>query len=299
MNLWFNQVIPYLILVLFHLQTNFCDSVSPIYSFQETTDQLPKLYCLLEAPFGLVHFTEYPPNLEYLEFTPEEILIHNPEARTKETETVYREEIKVIILHLLFRNKYNYLPAYLVLMTPPLTLRPNCSQKSVTAKEFTSTQIFGVMYITLTGLIDSMIPVSRPWALMGKFISFIVKLAPILWWALPAGPAGWPPASSQELSQGGSLTGLIDSALLMAGPWGVAGKALFYLIKLGLIIWWAMPASALTPSSPAEAPWYSWYSDILDNIIFLYALAQKRILYSIFCQVSEVAKQHDTEFYIV
>ncbi|KAJ9084303.1 hypothetical protein DSO57_1025891 [Entomophthora muscae] len=33
-----------------------------------------------------------------------------------------------------------------------------------------------------------MIPASRPWAL----------LEPILWWALSTGPAGCPPASSQE-----------------------------------------------------------------------------------------------------
>ncbi|KAJ9061953.1 hypothetical protein DSO57_1015595 [Entomophthora muscae] len=56
-----------------------------------------------------------------------------------------------------------------------------------------------------------------------------------------------------------ALTGLIDSALPAAGPWAVAGKALSYLIKLGPIIWWAMPVPALTPPSSAGAPWYSWY----------------------------------------
>ncbi|KAJ9085065.1 hypothetical protein DSO57_1017424 [Entomophthora muscae] len=93
---------------------------------------------------------------------------------------------------------YNYLPAYLVPMTPPLTLQPDCLQESVVANESTSTQIFGVMYITLTSLIDSMVPASGPWALLGKFLSYIVKLAPILWWALSAGPTGRPPVSSQE-----------------------------------------------------------------------------------------------------
>ncbi|KAJ9077019.1 hypothetical protein DSO57_1020781 [Entomophthora muscae] len=43
-------------------------------------------------------------------------------------------------------------------MTPSLTLRPNCPQESVATNESTSTQIFGVMYITLTELIDSMVP---------------------------------------------------------------------------------------------------------------------------------------------
>ncbi|KAJ9081202.1 hypothetical protein DSO57_1017216 [Entomophthora muscae] len=51
-----------------------------------------------------------------------------------------------------------------------------------------------------------MVPVSGPWAVLGKLLFNIVKLAPILWWALPAGPAGCPPASSQEPPQVGSLT---------------------------------------------------------------------------------------------
>ncbi|KAJ9056002.1 hypothetical protein DSO57_1037566 [Entomophthora muscae] len=83
-------------------------------------------------------------------------------------------------------------------MTLPLTPRPNCLQESIAANESTSTQIFGVLYITLTSLIDSMVPARRPWALLGKFLSYIVKLAPILWWALPAGPVGCLPESSQE-----------------------------------------------------------------------------------------------------
>ncbi|KAJ9084826.1 hypothetical protein DSO57_1020256 [Entomophthora muscae] len=55
-----------------------------------------------------------------------------------------------------------------------------------TAAETTSTQLFGVLYITLTGMMDSMIPTSGPWSLLGQFMSYIIKLAPILWWALPA-----------------------------------------------------------------------------------------------------------------
>ncbi|KAJ9051299.1 hypothetical protein DSO57_1005885 [Entomophthora muscae] len=169
--------------------------MSPTYSPQETPDQPPELYHPLGAPFGPVHFTEFSPNTAYSEFTLEGILIHDPEARTRETETVYREGIKIIRPPLLFCDKYNYLPTYLVLMTSHLIPQPNRLQKSVTADESTFTQIFGVMYITLTSLIDSMVPTSRSWALLGKLISYIVKLAPILWWALPAGPAGHPPAS--------------------------------------------------------------------------------------------------------
>ncbi|KAJ9071654.1 hypothetical protein DSO57_1034861 [Entomophthora muscae] len=170
MNLWFNQ-------------STSRGSVSHTTQPQETTDQLPKFYCPPGAPFGPVNFTEYPLNPVYLEFTIEEILIYGPEARTRETETIYRECTKITIPPLLFRNKYNYLPAYLVPMTLPLTPRPNHPQESVVANESTFTQIFGVMYITLTILIDYM-------------------LAPILWWALPAGPLGCLPASSQETPTG-------------------------------------------------------------------------------------------------
>ncbi|KAJ9067814.1 hypothetical protein DSO57_1035364 [Entomophthora muscae] len=78
------------------------------------------------------------------------------------------------------------------------TPQPDRPQESVATDESTSTQVFGVMYITFTGLIDSMVPTSGPWAVLGKLLSYIIKLAPILWWALPAGPAGRLPASSQE-----------------------------------------------------------------------------------------------------
>ncbi|KAJ9082330.1 hypothetical protein DSO57_1005472 [Entomophthora muscae] len=83
-------------------------------------------------------------------------------------------------------------------MTPPLILQLNCPQESVAANESTSTQIFRVMSITLTGLIDFMVPTSGPWAILNKSVSYIVNLAPILRWALPSGPPGCPPASSQE-----------------------------------------------------------------------------------------------------
>ncbi|KAJ9086989.1 hypothetical protein DSO57_1037725 [Entomophthora muscae] len=68
-------------------------------------------------------------------------------------------------------------------MTPPLTPRPDCPREPTAAAETTSTQLFGVLYITLIELVDSMVPNSGPWSLLGQ------SLAPILWWALPAGLA--------------------------------------------------------------------------------------------------------------
>ncbi|KAJ9082021.1 hypothetical protein DSO57_1008698 [Entomophthora muscae] len=74
-------------------------------------------------------------------------------------------------------------------MTPPVTPRLDCPLEPTAAAETTSTQLFGVLYITLTGLLDSMVPNSRPWSLLRGSISYIIKLAPILWQALPAGSA--------------------------------------------------------------------------------------------------------------
>ncbi|KAJ9068752.1 hypothetical protein DSO57_1025514 [Entomophthora muscae] len=84
-------------------------------------------------------------------------------------------------------------------MTPPLTPQPDRPLEPTTAAETTSTQLFGVLYITLTGLVDSMVPNSGPWSLLRQSVSYIIKLAPILWWALPAGltvPHPKPPKAS-------------------------------------------------------------------------------------------------------
>ncbi|KAJ9050013.1 hypothetical protein DSO57_1018446 [Entomophthora muscae] len=71
-------------------------------------------------------------------------------------------------------------------MTPPVTPRLDRPLEPNAAAKFTSTQLFGVLCITLTGLVDSMVPNSGPWSLLGQSISYIIKLAPILWWVLPA-----------------------------------------------------------------------------------------------------------------
>ncbi|KAJ9071106.1 hypothetical protein DSO57_1000780 [Entomophthora muscae] len=84
-------------------------------------------------------------------------------------------------------------------MTPPLTPQPDCPMENPTAAKTTSTQLFGVLYITLTGLVDSVVPNSGPWSLLSQSVSYIIKLAPILWWALPAGstaPHPEPPNAS-------------------------------------------------------------------------------------------------------
>ncbi|KAJ9065529.1 hypothetical protein DSO57_1018545 [Entomophthora muscae] len=84
-------------------------------------------------------------------------------------------------------------------MTPPLTPQPDRPLEPTAAAKTTSTQLFGVLYITLTGLVDSVVPNSGPWSLLRQSVSYMIKLAPILWWALPAGlvaPHPKPPNAS-------------------------------------------------------------------------------------------------------
>ncbi|KAJ9090544.1 hypothetical protein DSO57_1001513 [Entomophthora muscae] len=189
MNLWFKKILPYLVLVIFHLNSGQVDNQATDPSRDQPSEPPQALYCPPGAPFGPVHFTKYPPNPAYAKFNLENILLADPLARTRETKTICREGKWYVRPPRLFKDKYNYLPAYFVPMTPPVTPRPDRPLEPTAAAKTASTQLFGVLYITLTGLVDSMVPNSGPWFLLGQSISYIIKLAPILWWALPAGLA--------------------------------------------------------------------------------------------------------------
>ncbi|KAJ9068982.1 hypothetical protein DSO57_1023190 [Entomophthora muscae] len=60
-------------------------------------------------------------------------------------------------------------------------------------------KLFGIVCITLTGLIDTIVPTSpRSW--VKKSMSYLIKLAPILWWAMPnqSATSQFPDASKLE-----------------------------------------------------------------------------------------------------
>ncbi|KAJ9090355.1 hypothetical protein DSO57_1003478 [Entomophthora muscae] len=52
-------------------------------------------------------------------------------------------------------------------------------------------KLFGIVYITLTGVIDTLIPAAGLWSWVRKSVSLLFKLAPLLWWALPAKNLAW------------------------------------------------------------------------------------------------------------
>ncbi|KAJ9077771.1 hypothetical protein DSO57_1013419 [Entomophthora muscae] len=154
-----------------------------------------------------MHFTEYPINPDHKPWTLEDLQWYIRPNAPKEPYQIVCDSKAITIYPLIFDGKYINPAAYLVPMELPPTPKPTISTPPTSDATGQSSQFLGVLCLALTGLIDS---------------------------ALPG-----------------------------AGPWAVAGKALSYLVKLGPIIWWAMPVPALTPPSPAGAPGYSWYPEIM------------------------------------
>ncbi|KAJ9079827.1 hypothetical protein DSO57_1031617 [Entomophthora muscae] len=186
-----NPVISYLILALFHLQINFSSSSPSTSQPQETVDRPPELYCPQEHLTAQYISQNIPPIL-LIQSSPWKKF--QPTALKLEPESLDSLDMKAPVP-----------------MTPPVTLGPDWLQETVVANELTLTQLLGVLYITLTGLVGSMAPTNGPWALLEKLFSYIVKLAPILWWALPSGPGGcnsvWEPQLAQGLMVGVTLQG--------------------------------------------------------------------------------------------
>ncbi|KAJ9050109.1 hypothetical protein DSO57_1017445 [Entomophthora muscae] len=84
----------------------------------------------------------------------------------------------------LFIGKFNYLLAYNLSMKPPMTTKPMpASSPNLPINHIG--KLFGIVYITLTGVIDTIIPATGLWSWVGKSVSYLFKLAPLLWWALP------------------------------------------------------------------------------------------------------------------
>ncbi|KAJ9073095.1 hypothetical protein DSO57_1020128 [Entomophthora muscae] len=213
MDHWLIWVMPYLIQAPFHLQADYVAS-SPLPAIPKRQFTSCLSYTLPPgAPFGQVKFYRVSPNLFYTEFIYEEFLIHSPKAHTRELGLIGCEGTWYTKQLLFFCNKYNYLPPLLV----PLTPWPNCPQESVVTGESTSTQLFGgcpmlyrlilevakligVFYIALTALFDPMVLANGPWVLLEKSLPYVVKLAPILWKALPTGLGGCLPTSPPDPS---------------------------------------------------------------------------------------------------
>ncbi|KAJ9065733.1 hypothetical protein DSO57_1016474 [Entomophthora muscae] len=78
-------------------------------------------------------------------------------------------------------------------MEAPLTPKPTISIPLTSDASVQSSRFLGVLYLALTGLINSALPAAGPWAVAGKALSYLVKLGPIIWWSMPV-PASTPPS---------------------------------------------------------------------------------------------------------
>ncbi|KAJ9077831.1 hypothetical protein DSO57_1012869 [Entomophthora muscae] len=70
-------------------------------------------------------------------------------------------------------------------MKPPVTPKPMPASSPDLPTDHTS-KLFGIVYITLTGVVDTIVPAAGLWSWVGKSASYLLKLAPLLCWALPA-----------------------------------------------------------------------------------------------------------------
>ncbi|KAJ9077852.1 hypothetical protein DSO57_1012890 [Entomophthora muscae] len=120
---------------------------------------------------------------EYKDYTPEKILELYPLARIQSAVRYNPQGLWIFSTPKLFRGKFNYLPAYKLCMEPPLTPKPMPASSPNLPTDHTG-KLFGIVYITLTGVIDTIIPATSLWSWVGKSFSYIFKLAPLLWWAL-------------------------------------------------------------------------------------------------------------------
>ncbi|KAJ9048530.1 hypothetical protein DSO57_1034257 [Entomophthora muscae] len=136
------------------------------------------------ASLPAMYRLQYPLKPEYKDYTADNILARDSLVRTTEL-TRYNQEGPWYVTKLcLFGDKYNFLPAYQIDMKPPVTPKPMPASASKLPLDHTN-KLFGIVYITLTGVIDTIVPATGLWLWLGKSKSCLIKLAPILWWALP------------------------------------------------------------------------------------------------------------------
>ncbi|KAJ9073609.1 hypothetical protein DSO57_1014386 [Entomophthora muscae] len=94
------------------------------------------------------HFTEYPFKPEYKDYTANNILAQDPLVRTTELTRYNQEGPWYVTKPRLFRDKYNFLPAYQMDMEPPVTPKPMPASTAKLPLDHTN-KLFGIVYITL------------------------------------------------------------------------------------------------------------------------------------------------------
>ncbi|KAJ9061403.1 hypothetical protein DSO57_1021047 [Entomophthora muscae] len=174
MLIWLTQLLPNFVFAIYQFSLRSHGPPAP----------LPAVFCPPGVPFGPVHFTDYPLKSEYKLYTLEKILELNPLACIQSTIRYNRQGLWIFSTPKLFRGKFNYLPAYDLSMEPSVTPKPMPAYAPGLPTNHTG-KLFGIVYITLTGVIDTIIPAAGPWSWVGKSALYLLKLATLLWWELP------------------------------------------------------------------------------------------------------------------
>ncbi|KAJ9062217.1 hypothetical protein DSO57_1013083 [Entomophthora muscae] len=135
-------------------------------------------FCPPGAPFRPVHFTDYPLKPKYKDYTPEKILELDLLAHIQSAIRYNHQVPWIFLTPKLFRGKSNYLPAYNIYMELPIKpkLMPASSPNLPTNH---TNKLFGIVYITLMGVVDTIILAAGPWTWVGKSASYLLKLAPL------------------------------------------------------------------------------------------------------------------------
>ncbi|KAJ9084041.1 hypothetical protein DSO57_1028245 [Entomophthora muscae] len=157
---------------------------------------VPDYYCPPDTLFDPVHFTEYPLNPNYKPWTLEDLLSYTRPDATKDSYHLVCNIKDITVYTLIFNKKCKNYSAYLVPMEPPLTSKPTTSALPFSVTTRQSSHFLRVLYLTLTGLIDSALPSAGLWAVAGKALFYLIKLGSIIWCAMPV------PNSAPLLSEG-------------------------------------------------------------------------------------------------
>ncbi|KAJ9068458.1 hypothetical protein DSO57_1028455 [Entomophthora muscae] len=95
-------------------------------------------------------------------------------------------------------------------MEPPVTPKPMPASAVELPLDHTN-KLFGIVYITLTRVKDTIVPAASLWLWVGKSMSYPIKLAPIFWWALPTQSAIRQFPNTSKLANQGSVKPVLDT----------------------------------------------------------------------------------------
>ncbi|KAJ9088522.1 hypothetical protein DSO57_1022247 [Entomophthora muscae] len=166
------------------------------------------------------------------------MLARDPLARTTKLTRYNQKGPWYVTKSRLFRDKYNFLPDYQLDMEPTVIPRPMPASAAKLPLDYTN-KLFGIVYITLTGVIDTIVPAAGH--------------APILWWALPTQsttrqfPNASKPADQGWFPENIIVLGLANQFVPHTGSWRPLATVINYLVQIAPIMYMVFQAQPAFP----------------------------------------------------